>query len=494
MPSAVDVRRVSDDDEHDHLVLAINTKPQRHQLYPQPSHGIKRPHTSSSLLSPHYRIARSPTSPFPLSSSLPLPPPPPPSLAASASSAAEETIRLDEQFLLIHKLDRKALGLLSPAASAQAEPLSPSSSSAFSSSFPFGRLALACELLYHSLSCKQALYGDESMPVLSHVEFLVTLLNRTAITALRSLQAEHLAHLTSTSTPPSSSPSSKELRQRARQLRLTLRCQPLAWLKDAEWLCLAHPGLPHCHTQTLHHLALAYRLLHKPRTACRLLHQALHTLATTDEASPLFPRNPLTVLRCRTVLSLDLAAVLGQREEWEEAGVWARAAVDAAQQGVLGVVRREGARGEEVGVEEEEEEGEEEGGVGLGESVGLLVTAYRVLGWVEERLHAVGCVRWWERAAEVEERMEGETEEGKRDGDEVREMVERVRERVQEAERVRRKEREQLLARRGMWRVVTKRSDEEQRMDGPSRKAQRKPRMGRQQPKGGTQAQLSAGS
>ena len=465
MPSPVDVRHGSDDDEHDHLVNAINAK--AHSLSPPPPHHrTKRPHTSSSP-TPHRSVIH-PASPFPLSSSLPLPPPPP-SLDASASSPVEAAVRRDEQFLLIHKLDRKALALLSPphplpppAVPLMADP--PSASSSDSSAVPFGRLALALELLYHSLTCKRALYGEESTPVLSHVEFIVTALNCTAITALRSLQSAHLAHLTASPSSPSSP--SKEHRQRAKQLRASLRAWPLTWLKDAEALCLAHPTLTHCHAQTLHHLALTYRLLHKPVTACRLLQQALHTL-TTDEATPSYPSDSVALLRSRALLSLDLTALLAQQTHWEQAGLQAREAAHTAQQLVLALVRREGEGGwEEEGV-----------GVSLAESVGLLQTAYRVLGRVEERLHAVGCVRWWERAAELEERMEGEVDEGKREGDDVREMVERVRERVQQAESERRKEREQLLAKRGVWRVVTERNNGKA-VDGSSKRA-RKPGKGR---------------
>src|SRR6185437_9951944 len=105
-PSHSSFHPTSDDDEHDHLVHTINTKPHATPISTASPHS---PPTSTSL-SPPPLILQS-TSPFPLSSSLPLPPP----LATTApsSTSVDEALERDAQFLLIHKLDRKALALLS---------------------------------------------------------------------------------------------------------------------------------------------------------------------------------------------------------------------------------------------------------------------------------------------------------------------------------------------------------------------------------------------
>ena len=106
MPAPATASRLpsSDDDEHDHQVHAINSKT---LSSPHPTSHLKPPPLHPISHSPHPLLLQ-PTSPFPLSSSLPLPPPFDPTLSSDAA------IELDERFILIHKLDRKALSLLSP--------------------------------------------------------------------------------------------------------------------------------------------------------------------------------------------------------------------------------------------------------------------------------------------------------------------------------------------------------------------------------------------
>ena len=409
----------SSDDENDRQVQAINTKSS--SLAP-PQSPPKRSHSAASASALTQRLHAS--SPFPLSSTLPLPPPPPPSDSAAAFDP-------DERFLLIHKLDRRALLLLSSAPpSSPSPPPSSDTATAVSSSSPpagFAQLSLCLEVLYHSLSCKCELYGIDSLPVLSHAEFIVLLLTRTALSCTRDLQRQHLE----AAAAASSRAANREFRRRARGLRLLLRDGPLSWLKEAERVCLQHPQLSAAYVETLQSLAFCYRLLHKPRTAIRLLRQAMRVVEEDEKAdSDAAAAQPASALsasrqRARAQLCLNLSSLFALRQCWEEAALHARGAVHHCQHCVLSITAAIPLSSTEPPPSS------------LPLCLHLLCLAHSALASALLRLHSPSCLRWLERGREVaqslgqdgpawQQRLRAEEESGRRRlQEEEKEMLER---------------------------------------------------------------------
>ena len=414
---------LSDDDEHDELVNDINSK--AHLRPPTAnSHGnnntTTRPHVTTSR-SPH-PIPFYPTSPFPLSTSLPLPPPPP-----SPSADCD----VDELYLFLHKLDRKALTLL----------CSPTCGTSESS---FDALQLAVQILFHSLECKRSVYGIDSVVCLSHAELLIQLLNTTAMACVQQLQEKY-------GLDRSTTVSEKEQRRGVKQLRKSFRALPLEWLKEAEQLCVAYPQLLAAHILTLNHLACCYRLINKPRTAIRLLQEALRRATEdgelqqagqaeeTKEAVEVADNASAAArLYTRAVLSANLCAVLCQMECWERAGLHAKLAVDLCQQHTLKLTLAVSAEPESPPASQSQ----------LPDALSLLAHCYGALGTVELELHVPSCLHWFEKAQAVEESSQSNGEERKAVVKQWAAVIADVKQLMEFKEAERRREREMMRVHR----------------------------------------------
>ena len=426
---------LSDEDEHDQLVNDINSKaqlrPPTAASYHTNTTTRPRPHVATSH-SP-YPIPFYPTSPFPLSTSLPLPPPPP---AHSADSD------VDEQYLYLHKLDRKALTLL----------CSPLPQTATSDS-SFDALQLAVQLLFHSLDCKRTLYGLDSVVCLSHAELLIQLLNSTAMACVQQLQADYGAE-------PGSIVHDKETRRDVKRLRAAFRSLPLAWLKEAEQLCVDYPQLLAAHLLTLNHLACCYRLVNKPRTAIRLLQEALRRATETGQQQQTEPAEEAKetvqeqeqaggaaadLLYTRAVLSANLCAVLCQMECWEQAGLHAKLAVDLCQRRILALTAALSAEPDSPPVWHTK----------LSDALSLLSHCYHALGTVELELHVPSCLHWFEKAHAVEVSTRSSDEEKQAVGERWAAVIATVKQSMEAKEAERRRERETMRVHRP-WKLVSK--------------------------------------
>ena len=427
------VTMLSDEDEHDQLVNDINVNA---QLRPNTAStlfnktNISRPYVATSR-SP-YPVPFYPTSPFPLSTSLPLPPPPP---APSADSD------VDELYLFLHKLDRKALTLLcSPGVGA--------------SGAPFDTLQLAVHVLFHSLECKRTLYGVDSVVCLSHVELLVQLLNRTAMACVQQLQDRF-------SKENGRKADEKQQRRNVKRLRRAFRSLPLPWLKEAEQLCVAHPQLLAAHVLTLNHLACCYRLVNKPRTAIRLLQEAVRRAAedgelqqrtkqpeeTKETVENIAPKEAGAArLYTRAVLSANLCAVLCQMECWEQAGLHAKLAVDLCQQHTLDLTAALSA----------ESDSPPSSQLTLSEALSLLSHCYATLGTVELELHVPSCLHWFEKAQTVEESSQSNEEDRSAVVKRWAAVIAEVRQAMEAKEAQKRRERETMRVHRPWTKVVSR--------------------------------------
>ena len=379
---------LSSEDEHDELVNDINSKAKQQPTTTRSSNkSSTSPHitTTTTSHSPYPKAPFHPTSPFPLSTSLPLPPPPPAPSAAESEAA-------DELYLYVHKLDRKALTLL----------CSSSSTAAAAGVSTFGVLQLATQALFHSLDCKRELYGVDSVACLSHAELLIQLLNRTAMTCVQQLQSAY-------GSEQGAAVDEKETRRDVKRLRSAFRELPLAWLKEAEQLCVAYPELLSAHVLTLNHLACCYRLINKPRTATRLLQEAIRRAAETpeqqqqqreegaEETKEQLEGDKVTTdsderLHMRAVLSANMCAVLCQMECWEQAGLHAKLAVDLCQQHILALTLAISADADSPLAPLSE----------LSAALSLLSHCYSAAGTVELELHVPSCLHWFEKAQAVE--------------------------------------------------------------------------------------------
>ena len=420
---------LSSDDEHDELVQHINSKAQLRL----PTATSGRPHTATSKTP----IPFQPTSPFPLSASLPLPPPPPVQCA---------DLSLDAQYLFLHKLDRKALSLLS-------------SPDAATSDASFRALQLAVQILFHSLDCKKALYGVDSTVCLSHAELLIHTLNRTAMGCVQQLQGQRGAEQNG------SEEEEAERRRDVKRLRRSLRALPLAWLKEAEQLCVAYPQLLAAHILTLNHLACCYRLVNKPRTAVRLLQEALRRATEDGERAEaadkreeskeaLMEVNGATSgdaesrLYMRAAVSANLCAVLCQMECWEQAGLHAKLAVDLCQRRLFALITAPSDVTSDSPARQLE----------LSEALTLLSHCYAALGSVELELHVASCLHWFEKAQAVEESAMSQPEDRRAVGQRWAGVMSSARRLMETKEAESRRDREMMRMHRPWTKVVSRSS------------------------------------
>ena len=307
------------------------------------------------------------------------------------------------------------------------------------------RLSLSCDALYHSLTCKRALYGHDSLPVLSHAELLVLLLNDAAMTALSSLLSPQPT--ASTSSPP---PSEREQRRRDREQQHAARAGPLTWLKDAERLCLAHPQLSEGHALTLRHLAYGLS------TAAQALHRHPHAAAAAQQLDTPH-RASIAFCVCTEEAAQPMRRAAGPHHAVRSAGPMGGGGPAGEAGGVLCAAARAGADSGTGGGRRQAEEGRAAGAAGAaGGCGGRRGCAAGGLSHDGRggRAAARGglCAVVGERAAEVGEKLEAEGE-GDAGQDDSRQQsrraeVEEVRSRVEAEARERRKEREAVVVQR----------------------------------------------
>lgn len=299
------------------------------------------PISTNTRASTRPRIFRSsPQSPFLSAYSLPLPPPP--SHTGGGGS--------DESFLLLHELDNHCLSLLAPLANV-------------ATGVNADDVRVSLELAYHSLTVKQTLYGAESQPVLAQIEFLVLILN--TISALHTQQLQH-------SFTDSASVSD------SKRVRSELKWLSLAWLKQAEWLCLSVTNMSAMHAMTLNNLASVYRLLNKPRTSARLVASAIQLVNETDTDSDCDSENDREF---SILLYHNLSAVCNTLQCYEESAIYAKHSVDECQH-LLATHLADNS-----------------GSANNPQSIlRLLCLCYHSLAKAEQSLRASSCIPWFERA------------------------------------------------------------------------------------------------